>query len=79
MPDRAGNSGGARDPSSQKPFGLAQSFSDFEVVAKLNSNMFLRSQEILFFARFPIIRNVSAQKYVFLVKLAADCVFCLFQ
>ena len=40
MPDRAGNRGGARDPSSQKPFGLSQSFCGFEIVAKLYSKIY---------------------------------------
>ena len=35
--DRAGNSGGTREPSSQKEFGFAESFFDFEVFTELNS------------------------------------------
>ena len=34
---RAGNSGGTREPSSQKEFGFAESFFDFEVFTELNS------------------------------------------
>ena len=36
-PNRAGNSGGTREPSSQKEFGFAESFFDFEVFTELNS------------------------------------------
>ena len=39
---RAGNSGGTREPSSQKEFGLAESFLGFEIFTKLNSKMFLK-------------------------------------
>ena len=34
---RAGNSGGTWEPSSQKEFGFAESFFDFEVFTELNS------------------------------------------
>ena len=34
---RAGNSGGTREPSSQKEFGLAESFIGFEIFTQLNS------------------------------------------
>ena len=34
---RFGNSGGTREPSSQKEFGFAESFFDFEVFTELNS------------------------------------------
>ena len=34
---RGGNSGGTREPSSQKEFGFAESFFDFEVFTELNS------------------------------------------
>jgi len=37
---RAGNSGGTREPSSQKQFGLAESFCGFETLTRLNSKMF---------------------------------------
>ena len=38
---RAGNSGGAREPSSQKEFGFAESFFDFEVknVSKITAKI----------------------------------------
>ena len=34
---RAGNSGGTREPGSQKEFGFAESVFDFEVFRELNS------------------------------------------
>ena len=40
--NRAGNSGGTQEPSSQKEFGLAESFLGFEIFTKLNSKMFLK-------------------------------------
>ena len=39
---RAGNSGGTWEPSSQKQFGLAESFCGFEILTKLNSQVFLK-------------------------------------
>ena len=39
---RAGNSGGTREPSSQKEFGFAESFFGFEIFTKFNSKMFLK-------------------------------------
>ena len=39
---RAGNSGGTREPSSQKDFGLAESFCGFGISTKLNSKLFLK-------------------------------------
>ena len=45
---RAGNSGGTREPSSQKEFGFAESFFGFEIFTKFNSNMFLKFLPKLF-------------------------------
>ena len=45
---RAGNSGGTLEPSSQKEFGLAESFFGFEIFTKLNSKMFLKFLPKLF-------------------------------
>ena len=45
---RAGKGGGTREPSSQKEFGLAESFLGFEIFTKLNSNMFLKFLPKLF-------------------------------
>ena len=36
MLGRAGNSGGTREPSSQKEFDFAESFFDFEIFTELN-------------------------------------------
>ena len=48
---RAGNSGGTREPSSQKQFGFAETFCGFERLTKLNSTMFLQFlKELCFFA-----------------------------
>ena len=48
LKNRAGNSGGTREPSSQKEFGFAESFFGFEIFTKLNSNMFLKFLPKLF-------------------------------
>ena len=45
---RAGNSGGTREPSSQKKFGFAESFFDFEIFTELNSKKFLNLLPKLF-------------------------------
>ena len=45
---RAGNSGGTREPSSQKEFGFAEIFFDFEVFTELNSKKFLKLLQKLF-------------------------------
>ena len=45
---RAGNSGGTREPSSQKEFGFAESFFDFEIFTELNSKKFLNLLPKLF-------------------------------
>ena len=45
---RAANSGGTQEPSSQKEFGLAESFYGFEIITKLNSRMFQRFLPTLF-------------------------------
>ena len=50
-PPRAGNSGGTREPSSQKEFGFAESFFDFEVLTELNSkNVSESTAKIICFA-----------------------------
>ena len=45
---RAGNSGGTREPSSQKEFGFAEIFFDFEIFTELNSKKFLKLLPKLF-------------------------------
>ena len=45
---RAGNSGGTREPISQKEFGFAESFFDFEVFTELNRKKFLKLLQKLF-------------------------------
>ena len=45
---RAGNSGGTREPSSQKQFAFAESFCGFEIFTKLNSEMLLEILRKLF-------------------------------
>ena len=45
---RAGNSGGTREPSSQKEFGFAESFFDFEIFTELSSKKFLKLLPKLF-------------------------------
>ena len=40
---RAGNSGGTREPSSQKEFGPTESFFAFEIFTKLDSEKFLQN------------------------------------
>ena len=48
---RAGNSGGTREPSSQKQFGFSETFCGFERLKKLDSKMFLKFlHELCFFA-----------------------------
>ena len=45
---RAGNSGGTREPSSQKQFGFSESFCGFEIFTKLNSEIILEFLRKLF-------------------------------
>ena len=60
---RAGNSGGTREPSSQKEFGPTESFFAFEIFIKLDSKKFLQNHlfciENISFSDIPMISSAG--------------------
>ena len=56
---RAANSVGTREPSSQKDFGLAESFCGFGISTKLNSKLFLKLHRHISFCDIPMITSAG--------------------